>query len=180
MRHKKVFGIVIKRRNVFEADRIITVLTQDDGKIQILAKGVRKITSSRAPHIELLNHVYLSLYKNSSMFYLTEAETISHYQPIKMDLKKIGIVFHICELIDGLCAENQENRKIFFLLKELLEKMSLGIENIVKIVHKFEMDLIESLGFYSDQDLTGSKVSFFIESILERKLKSRQILPHLL
>src|SRR3990167_4660571 len=108
MRTYKTEGIIIKRKNFGEADRIITVLTRNHGKIQVKATGVRKIQSRRSSHVELLNHASLFIYKGrGSLPILTEAETIDSFQDIKNDLTKVGFAYHICELIDGLCAENQ-------------------------------------------------------------------------
>src|SRR5258708_113264 len=115
MRSYKTEGIIIKRRNIGEADSLLTVFTLDQGKIQIKAKGVRKITSKRSSHIELLNHTRLHLYKGYASPLLTEVQSIESFSNIKQDLKKVGIAYHICELIDGLCPENQEQRQIFFL-----------------------------------------------------------------
>jgi DNA repair protein RecO (recombination protein O) len=44
-------GIILKRRNLGETDRILTVFSRQYGKIKILAKGVRKINSRRSGHI---------------------------------------------------------------------------------------------------------------------------------
>jgi len=51
-------------------------------------------------------------------------------------------------------------------------------EEIAPVIHEFEIELLTLLGYYSSgtHDLRGAKASYFIESILERKLKSRQIL----
>ncbi len=179
MRNHKTVGIVIKRIDVGEADKILTLMTADLGKIAIRAKGVRKITSHRSSHVELLNHTEVSLYKNTKMPILLEAQTINSYAEIKNDLPKIGLAYHICELVDGLCPENQENSQIFFLLKDLLDSLPTAT-HVGKLIHEFELRLLTLLGYYSDQDLSGSKASLFIESILERKLKTRQILPQLL
>ncbi|MGH7246436.1 MAG: DNA repair protein RecO, partial [Candidatus Levyibacteriota bacterium] len=67
MKHFKVEGIIIKRRNMGEADRVLTILTKDQGKMTIKAKGVRKIASKRASHIEPLNKVTMSIYKKTHM-----------------------------------------------------------------------------------------------------------------
>lgn len=55
MRQQVTTGIVLARTNYGEADRIITVLTPDQGKIRLLAKGVRKIKSRMAGGIELFS-----------------------------------------------------------------------------------------------------------------------------
>lgn len=178
MRNFKTEGIIIKRRNFGEADRILTVFTKKQGKIQIKALGVRRIISRRSPHVELLNHSLLTLYKGKSLPILTEAQTVEDFSLIKDNLTKVGFAYHICELIDGLCAENQENKAVFFLLVEILERLSKD-EDIVNMIHEFEISLLTSLGFYTYSSLNNSFDSLaFIERILEKKLKAKQIIPY--
>ncbi len=124
MRNFRTEGIIIKRRDFGEADRILTVMTRDYGKIKIKAAGVRKITSRRAAHIELLNHTILHLYKGNTFALLTEAKMLSDYSSIKENFDKVGLAYHLCELVDGLCPENQENRSVFFLLQRTLQELS--------------------------------------------------------
>jgi DNA repair protein RecO (recombination protein O) len=176
MRAYKTEGIVIKRRNFGEADRLLTVFSKTNGKIQIKATGVRKINSRRAPHIELLNDSLFTLYKGRSMPVLTEVDNINNFKEIKSDLAKVGLAYHICELVDGLCAENQENTEIFFLLQKTLQKLS-GNEDTGKVVREFEIEILKALGFYNSFVPADFNTTFFIEQILERKLKSKQIIP---
>ncbi len=124
MRNFRTEGIIIKRRDFNEADRILTVLTRDYGKIQIKAAGVRKITSRRSAHVELLNNTILHLYKGKTFSILTEASMLTDFSLIKQDFTKVGLAYHLCELIDGLCPENQENSTVFFLLKKTLDQLS--------------------------------------------------------
>jgi len=180
MRTYTVQGIILKRKNVGEADRLLTVFTREQGKMQIKAKGVRRIASKRASYIEPLNIASLTLYKGTGMPILTEATSLESFPLVKNDLQKIGIGYHICELIDGLCPENQESNEVFSLIEKIFKQLSIEQE-IGVLVHAFEVELLSLLGYWSAgaHDLTGAKASFFIESILERKLKSRQILPSL-
>ncbi len=124
MRNFRTEGIIIKRRNFNEADRILTVMTREYGKIQIKAAGVRKITSRRAAHIELLNHTVLHLYKGNTFSILTEAKMLEDYSPIKENFEKVGFAYHLCELVDGLCPENQENSNVYSLLLRTLTMLS--------------------------------------------------------
>lgn len=180
MRTFKTTGIVIKRRNTGEADRILTVYTRDQGKIVVKAKGVRKITSKRSSHIEPLNISVMTLYKGEGMHILMEVDTINSHSSIKNNLPRVSMAYHICELIDSLCPEGQEQPEVFELLVQMLRDLSEK-EKIGKAIHVFEIQLLTLLGYTTaTHDLTGAKASFFIESILERKLKSRQIIPQLL
>lgn len=176
MRIHKTEGIVLKRKNVGEADRLLTIFTKDNGKMQVKAIGVRKITSRRASHVEPLNHVSFSMHKGAGMPILTEATTITNYDVIKSDLKKMGLAYHICEIIDGLCVEGTENHGVFTLLQNILVKIEAG-GAIMQHMYDFEMDLLHQLGFYPQTEAQPSfNPSYFIEDLLERKLKARPML----
>lgn len=176
MRSFKTEGIVIKRRNYNEADKIVTIFSKKNGKINIKAVGVRRITSRRSSHIELLNYSTFNLYQGKGMPVLTEVTSLNDFSPLKKDLKKIAAAFHICELVDGLCAENQENDAIFNLLMQTFSKISSNY-NLRDTVYEFEIQLLNLLGFHKTEVAkTRVNTQQLIETILERKLKTRQIL----
>lgn len=173
MRHLKDEAIIIKRRNYGEADRLITVFTKRNGKFTIKASGVRKIQSRRSSHIELLNHANLAMYKAHSMPVLTEVTTINNFSEIKNDLSRVGFAYHLCELIDGLCPENQELGSVFDLFVETLNRLETD-EVLVPVIHEFEVELLSQLGFWN-KDHANVDTHQYIESILERRLKSKHI-----
>jgi len=179
MRTYKIEGIVLKRRNLGEADRVLTILSKEFGKIAVKAPGVRRISSRRSSHVELLNFSQFTLYKTSKtcMPIVTEAQTLEDFSSIKSDLHKIGYAYYICELINGLCADNQENRSVFFYLKSVLLELSktLDIQNLIK---KFEKDLLMELGFWSEANLLQTQDSQMVmEKLLERKIKTLRVMP---
>lgn len=174
MRSYKTEGIIIKRKNFGEADRILTVFTKNHGKIKIVAKGVRKISSRRSSHVELLNQSILTIH-DGKIPILTEAETIKHYSILKNDLKKCGFAFYICELIDGLLAEHQENCAVFSLTQDVLARLQTDPAPW-KLISKFEGDLLTNLGFWPKERLFIEDTDLFIEDIIERKIKSKRIL----
>lgn len=175
MRAHKTEGIVIKRLSLAEADRLITIFSEKYGKITVIAKGVRKITSRRSPHIELLNYSHFGIYKGKSLHTLSEVETISNFSYLKKDLKKVGLAYHICELIDSLCAENQENPEIFALLKTTLSDIE-SEQDLKKVVTDFEISLLRLLGFSGIGHDLDFNTQGFIENILERKLKAKEVI----
>lgn len=177
IRSFKTEGIIIKRREIRELDRVLTVFTKTNGKIQVRAPGVRKITSRRASSIELLNYSLLTLYKSSRSLFpiLTEAQTLEDFLPIKNNLQKIGFAYYTCELVDRLCPENQENKNVFFLFKDTLYRLVNNYDNH-SIVENFEDEFLVSLGFLPKFSKLRDKQAF-IEDILERKLTMRRLLP---
>jgi DNA repair protein RecO (recombination protein O) len=179
MRTYKIEGIVLKRRNLGEADRVLTVLSKEFGKISVKAPGVRRIPSRRSSHVELLNLSEFTLYASSKTFMpiVTAAQTLEDFSFIKKDLRKIGYAYYICELINGLCADNQENKKVFFHLKFTLSELAKTLD-ILSVIKKFEKDLLTELGFWSEAKLLETQDSQIVmEKLLERKLKTLRVMP---
>lgn len=179
MRNYKTEGIIIKRFNTAEADRILTVFTRDFGKCKVRAKGIRRVPSRRSPHVELLNHTMLTLYQNkSNISYLTEAETLNSFQDVKDDLTKVGFSYHLCELIDGLCPENQELSNVYDLFLDTIKKLSECTSGgIAETIHEFEVSLLVALGFWKrdERTLATLDTTQILENVLERRLRSRRI-----
>lgn len=184
MRSYKTTGIIIKRTNYSEADRILTVFTKHYGKIKVIAKGVRKITSRRGGNVELFNLAEITLHESKNFDLLTEANVLESFLFIRQNLHKIGWSYYLCELIDGLCPEKQENIYVYnLLLKILLELNSdLGEKSqISQFITNFETSLLKNLGFWpNDKVLPPSQIENFLENLLERKLKSRNFLKKII
>lgn len=174
MHSYKTEGFIIKRKNFGEADRILTVFTKNRGKISIIAKGVRKISSRRSPHTELLNLSVLTIHE-SRVPILTEAEALNHFSYLKNDLRKAGMAFYICELIDGLLPEHQENRAVFGLLYQILTDLEKEEENCKALINKFEQELLGHLGFWPKDRVFLEDNGEFIEDIMEKKLKTKRM-----
>lgn len=145
----KTEGIILNRRDFGEADRILTVFTLQRGKIYVIAKGVRRITSRRAGNVELLNRVIIYLYQGKGMPMLTEAESIETFSKIKEDLTLSTYAYHLIELIDKLTAENQENRTLYEDLVLVLKKLEKKPRQI--LIRAFEAKILSNLGFISFQ-----------------------------
>ncbi|MBU0999902.1 DNA repair protein RecO [Patescibacteria group bacterium] len=145
MRGVRLEGIILKRRNLGEADRILTVFTLQKGKILCLAKGVRRITSRRGGNVELLNRSLMYLHPARSFLILTEALVLDTYQKLKEDLILSTYAFHIIELVDKLTAENQESRVLYEDLVYVLQRLSRNPRQI--FVRAFEAKILSSQGF---------------------------------
>ena len=155
-------GFVVKRINLGEADRFVTLFTQNNGKVEVLAKGVRKITSRRSSHIELLNLVRFHSIKTSKNFILTEIVLINSFEKRKDTLKQCEVAFLVCELIDGLCPYGMVNRELFSLVVRFL----MGGEFSDEALLHFEMNILSLLGYWDVE----KKFSTELESrILDRK-----------
>jgi DNA repair protein RecO (recombination protein O) len=117
-----VEGLILKRANFGEADRMITILTKNLGKISVVARGVSSITSRRAGNVELLNLVKIGLHKGKG-YTLTEAESIETFPRIKSNLATSTAAFHILELTNKLLPEDDVNFRAYDLVVSTLRKL---------------------------------------------------------
>lgn len=167
------FGFVLRRVNLGEADRFVTLYTKDNGKVEVLAKGVRKITSRRLSHIEPLNYIRFHSIKTSKNFILTEVEVLDSYESRKQDLKQCEIAFFILELVDNLCPYGQVNKEIFIAVSDFLESGKHDEDSLLD----FETLILTQLGYWNMEKKFNSEKDSrnFIEGLIERKMKSRII-----
>ncbi|MDD3948538.1 MAG: DNA repair protein RecO, partial [Anaerolineaceae bacterium] len=139
-------AIVIKHREFGEADRILCLYTLEKGKIQAIAKGVRKPKSRKAGHLEPFTQVTLQLAKGRTWDVVTQAETMRNFQNIREDLKLTAQAAYVLELLDRFTYEEGENRLLYNLVLETLARLENGIAPGLA-VHYYEVHLMDILGF---------------------------------
>jgi len=101
----RISAIVLKRREMGEADRLLTVLTRERGKLTLLAKGVRKSASRKAGHIEPFTHVDLLVAKGKSLDLVTQAETLGAHRNLREDLWRSSWAYYVAELADAFIQD---------------------------------------------------------------------------
>ncbi|TSC93946.1 MAG: DNA repair protein RecO (recombination protein O) [Candidatus Berkelbacteria bacterium Athens1014_28] len=121
----KTSGIIIKRMNYGEADRILTILTKDYGKIKAIARGSRKILAKLGGSLEPFCLVDFIFHQGKSFYIVTSASVKSHFENIHSQIDKIAKVFYIGELIDRFLPEGEKHQDIFELTKKFLEYLDL-------------------------------------------------------
>ncbi len=75
----RVEGVVLRTHKLGEADRIVTLLTRDQGRIRAVAKGVRRTASRIGARLEPFGHVDAQLYTGRTLDGVTQVETIAAY-----------------------------------------------------------------------------------------------------
>ncbi len=145
-RSYRALAIVLKHREYGEADRVLTLYTLEHGKCQAIAKGVRKVKSRKAGHLEPFTLVSIQLAKGRTWEVLTQAEAQNTFQNIRNDLNLTAHAAYLVELIDRFSYEEGPNRAVFQILAEGLQRLDEGFEPET-VVHYFELRLLELIGF---------------------------------
>lgn len=185
MRPSRVYtveGIILKRKAAGEADRILTVFTKRFGKIRVIAKGVRRITSRRAGHIEVFSRVILTLHAHGTLDIVSEATAVSRGTLFDSDVARMAYAYCMCELVDQLLAEKQEHEEVYSLLMNGFAKIQRSDdpdewrETLSEFVHM----LLWTLGFLrAEHHLPQEKIQGYVERITERKFRAWPLLTSL-
>lgn len=172
-----VEGIVLKRRATGEADRIVTVFTRQKGKLRVLAKGIRKVASRRAPHLEIFTHLTLTIHAGKGMDTVTDVSPISLFAGIRSDLPRVGAAYYLSELIDALVPEGQIHEDVFLLLlKGLTALETVDAKRVELLRRRFALALLVALGFLASKKPDDTfDVDTFVESLIERHLKTTRV-----
>ncbi len=121
-------AIVLRTRKLGEADRIVTLLTRENGLVRAVAKGVRRTTSRWGSRLEPFTHVDLQLAEGRNLDTITQAETRGAYAaPLGADYDRYTAGTAMLETAERLVVEEREPaRQQFSLLLGGLNAMAAG------------------------------------------------------
>lgn len=145
-RNYQTEAIIIKKTKLGEADRILTLYTPDLGKIQAVARGVRRPKSKLAGHLELLTHSQVTLARGRNLDTITGSQTINGFLPLKTDLWLISYGLYVIELVNQFTADHVEDEALFRLLLETLQSLC-QTNNQELLLRYFEIHLLEASGY---------------------------------
>jgi len=168
-------GVVLKRNNFGEADRIVTIYTRDYGKISAIAKGVRRPRSKKAGHVELGNWCKIFVARGKNIDLLTEVELKCAFGIANFSEEKANRIYHLLELVESLTPEHQKNPQVFILLVQFLKMLSKPgppreagggkDEDFSLLSSVFKIKLLSTLGFFSSQSLKDSRTKDIFKTL---------------
>ena len=140
-------GIVLKEVNTGEADKIITVLTAEEGKISIAAKNARRAKNSLSSGTQLLCYSSYMLFKGKELYNMSSCEVIESNYEIRNDIVKLTYCSHILELISDNVQEGEPSESVLQLLLNTLYVIAKTDRSLELITRVFELRLMALLGY---------------------------------
>ena len=139
-------GIVLRTHKLGEADRIVSIMTRDNGKVRAVAKGVRKTKSKFGGRLEPTSHVALQLYASrGDLDIVDQAESIDHFRAIRDDLDRLARAMPLLEATDQLAQEREVNPRLYQMLLGALR--TLSADNAPLVVAGFYWKVLALEGF---------------------------------
>lgn len=142
----RVEAVVLRHNDWGEADRLLSLFTREHGKLRAVAKGVRRLRSRKAGHLEPFTRVTLMLARGRDLWIVTQADTVDAYLPLREDLESIGQASYVIELLDRFTYEEGANRLLYQLLTETLARLAQPQEAFLAVRY-YEIRLLDLLGF---------------------------------
>ena len=143
----KTEAIIIKEKEFSEADKLFTVFTRRYGRIEILAKSIRKIKAKLQGGLQLLNYLSLEFVKGRSFNIATDAIIKNEFLSLKSSPLKFRAALYVSDLLDKLVKGEEKDDRIWHLLLETLSNLQLTTCNLQLVLRYFEWNLLSYLGF---------------------------------
>jgi len=142
-------AVIIRKTRLGEADRIITLYSPSLGKLQAVAKAVRKTRSKLSGHLELLTHSEVTLARGKNLDTIIGSQTINTFLPLRKNLEAVSAGLYLAELVNLFTAEADriDNQRLFSLFVSTLEQLSMNAAGCEPCLRYFEVQLLEQAGY---------------------------------
>ena len=117
-------GVVLRTIKLGEADRIISFMTQGNGKVRAVAKGIRKSGSRFGARLEPASHVMLQCYRGRELDVVTQVETIDAYRAMRENYAALTHAVSMLEAVDQVAQEREPAPALYRMLVGALRTMS--------------------------------------------------------
>ncbi|MBU4299449.1 DNA repair protein RecO [Patescibacteria group bacterium] len=122
--HYRTKGIFIKKEDRGESDQLFTIYTGGFGKLKVLGKGIRKITSKLRSGAEIFFLSEIEFIQGKNYRTLTDAIVLEKFSDMRDNLKRLAIACRISEVLDNLVRGQEVDQEIWQLLNESFEKLN--------------------------------------------------------
>jgi len=148
--HYRTQGFIFKKENRGESDQLFKIYTKDFGKIEVLGKGIRKISSKLRPAAEIFYLSEIEFIQGKTGKTLTDTILIDRLPKLRQDLKRLTIARKIGDLLEDFLKEQEPDKKIWKLILETFRELNnpaLSIEKCYLLYYYFFWNLVSALGY---------------------------------
>lgn len=144
---KTVNALVLREVRYKEADRILTLLTDTDGKITVKARGALRKSSKTAAATQQLTYSEMTLFGNLGRWTVNEATMKEGFDGLRADIGNFALGCYFAECVDALSVEDQPDAPLMQLALNCLYALSRGMYTPEHIKAAFELRLMCLAGY---------------------------------
>ncbi len=120
-------AIVLRSYPFGDADRVVVLISPNNGKIRTVAKGVRKTKSRFGGRLEPFTHVDLVLYEGRNLDTITQVAIIEPFRRLREQLDSVVAAGVMVEAVDAVAQEDESSMRLFLLLQRGLKALDAGL-----------------------------------------------------
>ena len=144
-------GVVLRTLKLGEADRIITFVTAEHGKVRAVAKGVRKTKSRLRGRVEVLTQVTMMCWRGRELDVVNQAEVVDHFKSIRADYDRLPIAQTMLEVVDHVSLEHHANPELYAMLVGALRTLDEQASPVLLGAFLWKLLALEGVGPSLDQ-----------------------------
>lgn len=145
-------AVVLSRRNFRESDILVSLYTKEKGKVEALARGVKKITSKNAALLEPYSCIFVGLVRGKEIDVITTTQSVSFFSEIRRDLQKSFAASQVVSWFDATVAFHEKDSGMYDLLFSWLYFLDTT-EYKILLLDAFFMKCMIRLGFEPQLDV---------------------------
>ena len=158
--------LILKKKDLNEADLFTVVFSKDFGKISGVAFGIRKSKKRNLITLNPLNIAEITFQKKNGYYTIIETELVKNFSNIMKDIEKLEISLYILDSVNKIYDVNYENKDFFNKLEEIfyfidnLESLKIGYKYYIILI--FLRRIMIEQGIYDISEIDselGSKFS---------------------
>ena len=143
-------GLILREVRYKEADRMLTVLTETEGKISAKARGALRKSSRSAAATQQLTWSELTLFGNRGKWTVNEGTVLEGFPGLRDEIEKLALGSYFAECLEAFAVEDQPDPELLQLGLNSLYALSEGLGEPAKIKAAFELRLSCLAGFQPD------------------------------
>lgn len=145
--HRTEKGLILREVSYKDADVMLTILTECDGKISAAARGVRRKNSKLSAGIQFLAYSEFTLYENAGRYTVNEAEPVELFFGIRNDIEKLALASYFAEVLNIAADAETVNPELLRLGLNSLYALSGARFDSRVIKAGFEMKIAALSGY---------------------------------
>ncbi|MFI5261892.1 MAG: DNA repair protein RecO [Candidatus Limnocylindrales bacterium] len=141
----KTAAMVLKRFDLGEADRVLTILTPHDGKLRVIARGVRRPTSRLGGTLEPFAELQLQVARARTFDVVTQASVSEAWLNLRDRLESAATAWYLGEMAERATEERANAYPVYALLRRAFQLLDDGMAP-GRVARWFEFGLADALG----------------------------------
>jgi DNA repair protein RecO (recombination protein O) len=144
----KAEGVVLRHQAIGEADRILTLLTREYGRLRVSARGVRKTTSRLSGRVQPFTRGRFLLARGRTLDVVAQADVLDAFPGLQQDLLRSAYAAYVAELVDRFLPERDRHPDVYDAVLDALAVIEDAAEDEAEIYALwFSLHLADSMGY---------------------------------